>query len=68
MTASSSQVTAPTRPRGVGSTVMLPPAAIAVEAHAANDGSEWKVEAYAALVGAVVAIAIGDWYARRWLT
>ena len=60
----------PTRPPGVGGTVRLPPAAVAAESANAPEGSGWTVGAYAALasVGAVVAIAVGGWYARRrWL-
>ena len=57
-------------PPGVGGTVMLPPGAIAAESGAAAEGSGWGTATYAALagVGAVVAIAVGGWYARRrWL-
>jgi len=59
----------PTRPPGVGGAVKLPPAAIAAESGAPADGSGSAVGSYAALAGAVAAIALGGWYAkRRWLT
>jgi len=58
----------PTRPPGVGGAVKLPPAAIAAESGAPADGSGSAVGNYAALAGAVAAIALGGWYARRrWL-
>jgi len=58
----------PTRPPGVGGTVNLPPGAIAAESGAPVEGSGWATATYAALAGAVVAIGIGGWYARRrWL-
>jgi len=60
----------PGHPPGVGGTVKLPPAAIAAESGAPADGSGWGTATYAALagLGAVVAIAVGGWYARRrWL-
>jgi hypothetical protein len=54
---------------GVGGNVLLPPGAVAAEAHTAPEGSGWTVEAYAALVAAVsaafAALGIGGWYARR---
>jgi cell division septation protein DedD len=62
--------TPPPHPPAVGGMVKLPAAAIAAESANAPEGSGWTVGTYAALagVGAVVAIAVGGWYARRrWL-
>ena len=60
----------PTPPPGVGGTVKLPAGAIAAESGASAEGSGWGTATWAALagVGAVVAIGVGGWYARRrWL-
>jgi len=59
----------PPHPPGVGGKVMLPPAAIAAESHAAADDSGWTVGAYAALAaGSAFLLLVGAWYARRrWL-
>lgn len=56
-----------TRPNvGVGGAVKLPPAAITAESGASDSG--WPVAAYLGAAGAVLAISVGGWYARRrWL-
>jgi len=58
----------PTRPPGVGGTVRLAPVAVAAETGAPPEDSTWPVGTYATLAGAVAAITLGGWYARRrWL-
>ena len=56
----------PTPRLGVGGAVKLPPAAITTESGASDSG--WPVAAYLGAAGAVLAISVGGWYARRrWL-
>jgi len=58
----------PPHPLGVGGAVVLPPGAIATESSVPAKSSGWPGGAYTMLVGTVVAIGIGGWYARRhWL-
>ena len=56
----------PTPHLGVGGSVKLPPAAITDESSASDSG--WPIAAYLGTAGAVLAISVGGWYARRrWL-
>jgi hypothetical protein len=51
---------------GVGGSVKLPPAAITDQSGASDSG--WPLAAYLGAAGAVLAISVGGWYARRrWL-
>jgi hypothetical protein len=55
-------------PAAIGGIAEFPPAAMPAESGAAAEGSGWATATYAALAGAVVAIGVGGWYARRrWL-